>query len=86
MFKKLDDPVHLGILKKFEYLKGTFFHGQTEIKRKRGSIVFLLPDEYVPVEHILHDLIRGFYKPKGKPYMLSYRATESDKNYGKQIQ
>ncbi|MEH7746768.1 HNH endonuclease [Neobacillus drentensis] len=86
MFNLPEDPIHLGVLIKFEHLKGTVFHGQTEIKGKKGSGVFLLPDEYVPAEHILHDLIRGFYKPKGKPYMLSYQATESDKNYGKQIQ
>ncbi len=34
---------------------------------------------------ILHDLIRGLYKPAGKPYLLSYQATESEENYGKQI-
>lgn len=86
MFHIPDEPIHLGILRKFEHLKSTIFHGQTEIKGKRGSGVFLPPDEHVPSEHILHDLIRGFYKPKGKAYMLSYQATESDKNYGKQIQ
>jgi putative restriction endonuclease len=80
------DAFHLGILKKFERLKYKTFIGQTEIKGIRGSGHYLLPDELVPFNHMLHDLIRGFYKPKGKPYMLSYQATESEKNYGKQIQ
>lgn len=79
------DPVHYGVLNKFEHLKGEIFYGQENIKGKKGSGSFLAPDEFVPQEHILHDLIRGFYKPKGKSYMLSYQATESEKNYGKQI-
>jgi putative restriction endonuclease len=79
------DPIHLGLIKKFNSLKHKTFLGQTEIKGIRGSGTYLLPDDLVPTNHILHDLIRGFYKPKGKMYMLSYQATESESNYGKQI-
>lgn len=45
----------------------------------------LPPDPHVPEAHILHNLVRGLYKPAGKSYILSYQATESSKNYGKQI-
>lgn len=74
----------LGILKKFQYLKGELIIGREGIKGK-NNIDKLPPDEFVPTSHILHDLIRGFYKPAGKPYLLSYQATESEENYGKQI-
>lgn len=76
--------VHEGILRKFEALKGKLIIGKAEIKGS-NSEERLPPDEYVPEAHILHNLVRGFYKPAGKPFMLSYQATESDKNYGKQI-
>ncbi|MDM5337371.1 hypothetical protein QUF84_09105 [Fictibacillus enclensis] len=78
MYNLPTDPFHLGILKKFDIYKGKIFHGQSEIKGVKGSGHYLLPDEIVPYNHILHDLIRGFYKPKGREYMLSYQATESD--------
>lgn len=42
-------------------------------------------DQFVEEYHILHDLIRGFYKPAGIPLLISYQATESDENYGQQI-
>lgn len=74
-----------GILKKFELYKGRLFIGKEKIKGK-NSTDRLPPDDLVPGTHILHDLIRGFYKPAGKPYLLSYQATESDDNYGKQIE
>ncbi|MFS0667989.1 HNH endonuclease [Peribacillus frigoritolerans] len=86
MYNLPHDAIHLGILKKFERSKHKTFTGQTEIKGIRGSGHYLMPDELVPTNHMLHDLIRGFYKPKGQPYMLSYQATEAEKNYGKQIQ
>ncbi|WP_237562961.1 HNH endonuclease [Bacillus dakarensis] len=76
--------MHKGILKKFEYLKGQLIIGKKEIKGE-NSTDRLPPDSFVPEKHILHDLIRGFYKPAGKPYLLSYQATESENNYGKQI-
>lgn len=76
--------VHEGILKKFEILKGKLIVGKADIKGS-NSEERLPPDEYVSEAHILHNLVRGFYKPAGKPYILSYQATESNKNYGKQI-
>ncbi|WP_377890387.1 hypothetical protein [Alkalihalobacillus sp. R86527] len=80
-----NDEIHLGILMKFDYLKGRLIKGQKDIKGERGSGKRVEPDEFVPAEHILHDLIRGFYKPKGKEYILSYQATENSENYGTQI-
>jgi len=76
--------IHRGILNKFESLKGTLIIGKTGIKGL-NSDERLPADEFVPAAHILHNLIKGFYKPAGKPYLLSYQATESSKNYGKQI-
>lgn len=78
------DHIHEGVLRKFQAFKGTLLIGKAGIKGI-NSEKKLPPDEYVPVPHILHDLIRGFYKPAGKPYLLSYQATESEQNYGKQI-
>jgi putative restriction endonuclease len=78
------DKVHRGILKKFQCLKGRVLQGKKEIKGA-NSEERIPADELVPEQHILHDLIRGFYKPKGKNYLLSYQATESKENYGKQI-
>lgn len=78
------DRVHKGILKKFETLKGELIVGKKGIKGE-NSVDRLPPDTFVSEKHILHDLIRGFYKPAGKPYLLSYQATESEENYGKQI-
>lgn len=78
------DLIHEGVLRKFEALKGKMIIGKAGIKGV-NSIERLPPDQYVPEAHILHNLVRGFYKPAGKPYILSYQATESDKNYGKQI-
>lgn len=75
---------HLGLLLKFQFLKGEVIIGKSGIKGE-GSDNRLPPDEFVNVQHILHDLIRGFYKPAGRPYLLSYQATESNSNYGKQI-
>lgn len=74
---------HLDVLDKFNSLKGQILYGLESIKGKKGSK--LQPDKYVDREHILHDLIRGFYKPGGKKYILSYLATESNDNYGRQI-
>lgn len=74
---------HLGILRKFESLKGQEI-SMEYVKGKNGNK--LQPDEYVSEEHILHDCIRGFYKPKGWECMLSYCATEKEENYGKQIE
>lgn len=76
--------IHEGILKKFEFLKGNLIVGKAGIKGA-NSEQRLPPDQFVPENHILHNLVRGFYKPAGKPYILSYQATESSKNYGKQI-
>lgn len=78
------DEVHKGILMKFQALKGELFIGKEKIKGSDFNSK-LKPDKFVPEPHILHDLIRGFYKPAGKPYVLSYQATEAEKNYGKQI-
>ena len=70
---------------KFQYLKGEVLIGKKRIKGMvKGET--LPADKYVTAPHILHDLIRGFYKPKGKPYLLSYQATELKENYGNQIQ
>ncbi|MDW5523743.1 HNH endonuclease [Carnobacterium maltaromaticum] len=77
------DTIHEGLLKKFQALKNQTFHGQQYIKGLDQNR--LAPDNFVPVNHLLHDLIRGFYKPAKKPYLLSYRATESINNYGEQI-
>ena len=79
------DEIHFGILKKFNFLKGTLIYGQKDIKGTKGSGKRVQPDQFVSEEHILHDLIRGFYKPKGKDYILSYQATEKLENYGMQI-
>ncbi|WP_394234147.1 McrB family protein [Niallia oryzisoli] len=78
------DEVHKGILMKFQSLKGKLIVGKEGIKG-HDSQNRLQPDKFVPEPHILHDLIRGFYKPAVKPYILSYQATEAEKNYGKQI-
>lgn len=75
---------HDQILKKFDALKGETLVGKIPIKGidKERRVP---ADIYVKQDHILHDLIRGFYKPAGMPYVLSYQATESSDNYGKQI-
>ncbi|MBE9917873.1 hypothetical protein G8C92_28130 [Paenibacillus donghaensis] len=78
------DLVHEGVLRKIEFLKGNLIVGKVGIKGNNSN-ERLPPDQYVPEAHILHNLVRGFYKPAGKPYILSYQATESSKNYGKQI-
>ncbi|MCJ1907738.1 HNH endonuclease [Planococcus ruber] len=78
------EDLHLGLLKKFQYFKGTLIVGKIGIKGV-NNVEKLPADEFVDSPHILHDLIRGFYKPALKPYLLSYQATESDNNYGKQI-
>lgn len=78
------EDFHEGILKKFQFLKGEIIFGQKGIKGK-GKTERIPSDEFVPEPHILHDLIRGFYKPAGELYLLSYQATEADENYGKQI-
>lgn len=78
------DGIHQQVLKKFNALKGETLTGRGPIKgKKTGELV--PPDKYVNHEHIMHDLIRGFYKPAKKPYLLSYQATESVDNYGEQI-
>lgn len=74
---------HLDVLDKFNRLKGQILYGLESIKGKNGKQ--LQPDKYINREHRLHDLIRGFYKPAGKKYILSYLATESSDNYGRQI-
>ena len=78
------EKVHTQVLHKFQALHGRVLVGRDPIKGSLSSPK-LKPDEYVSEEHILHDLVRGFYKPGGKKYLLSYLATESDSNYGKQI-
>ena len=80
----LDEFIHIEILRKFHYLKGTVLIGKESIKGKDKDRR-VPSDEYVSTEHMLHDLIRGFYKPKGVPFLLSYQATESEANYGRQI-
>ncbi|MDR3597712.1 AAA family ATPase [Clostridium sp.] len=78
-----EDKDHLGILIKYIKLKGKQFVGKDQIKGKNSEK--LQPDDYVSEPYILHDLIRGIYKPKGWECMLSYLATEKEENYGKQI-
>ncbi|MFJ7678636.1 HNH endonuclease [Peribacillus sp. NPDC097198] len=80
----LSGPVHQGILRKFEGLKGQTIVGKVPIKgiNKEQRVP---ADQFVEEDHILHDLIRGFYKPAGMPFLISYQATESDENYGHQI-
>lgn len=80
----LSESVHQGILRKFEALKGETLVGKVPVKgiNKEQRVP---ADIYVEEEHILHDLIRGFYKPAGMPYLISYQATESENNYGQQI-
>ena len=80
----LDELTHTEILKKFHHLKGSVLIGKESVKGK-GEEQRVPADEYVSTEHMLHDLIRGFYKPKGAPFLLSYQATESEENYGRQI-
>lgn len=77
------DTIHEGLLKKFQAMKNQTLYGKKDIKGIDKNR--LAPDNFVPTNHLLHDLIRGFYKPAKKPYLLSYQATESDTNYGKQI-
>jgi len=78
------DKVHTQVLHKFQALHGQVLVGRDPIKGSQSSPK-VKPDQYVSEEHILHDLVRGFYKPGGKKYLLSYLATESVNNYGKQI-
>lgn len=79
------EKIHRELLFKFEHLKGEILIGKKRIKgMAKGET--LPADEFVSGPHILHDLIRGFYKPKGKPYLLSYQATELSENYGRQIE
>lgn len=78
-----EDKVHYGLLYKINELKGEILIGREKIKGLDGK--GLEADGIIPEKHFLHDLIRGIYKPKGKPWMLSYLATEKDSNYGKQI-
>ncbi|MGX7244334.1 very short patch repair endonuclease [Enterococcus quebecensis] len=79
----MDEETHRQILLKFQALQGQVIYGKKQIKGIDEKRV--LPDKYVDANHIMHDLIRGFYKPKGRDYMLSYQATEKDENYGPQI-
>lgn len=73
------DKIHAGYLRKFAVLKGVEFEGKDFIKN-------LPKDRFVKVEnHHLHGLVRGFYSPSGKDYLLSYQATEKEENYGEQI-
>lgn len=80
----LSEAVHRGILLKFEALHGETLVGKAPIKgiNKDQRVP---ADMYVEEDHILHDLIRGFYKPAGMPYLISYQATELEENYGQQI-
>ena len=78
------DPDHLGLLKKFQELKFKVLKGREPIKGKDSNGI--PPDEYVSSFHRLHDLIRGFYKPKMLDCLLSYQATEKIANYGEQIE
>lgn len=80
----LSEQVHQGILRKFEGLKGETLVGKVPIKgiSKEQRVP---ADQFVGEYHILHDLIRGFYKPAEMPFLISYQATESDENYGQQI-
>lgn len=80
----LDEDLHNQILNKFQNLKGEELIGRAPVKGE-SSLQRVLPDQYVDRQHILHDLIRGMYKPKKKPYLLSYQATELKENYGEQI-
>lgn len=80
----LSEAVHQGILRKFEALQGETLVGKAPIKGINKD-QRVLADMFVEEDHILHDLIRGFYKPAGMPFLISYQATESDENYGQQI-
>lgn len=66
---------HLELLEKFERLSGVILTSK-EIKHVPA-------DSYVSTQHIMHDLIRGFYKPAQKPYLLSTLLSEDV--YGKEI-
>lgn len=80
----LTERVHQGILRKFDALKGQTLVGKLPVKGvdKEHRVQ---ADRFVEEDHILHDLIRGFYKPAGMPFLISYQATESVENYGQQI-
>lgn len=80
----LSEQTHREILTKFNALKGQKLIGKVAVKGVNKN-QRVLPDQYVSEEHIMHDLIRGFYKPAKQPYLLSYLATESLDNYGEQI-
>lgn len=80
----LSEQTHQEILTKFNSLKGQRLIGKVAVKGVDKN-QRVLPDQYVSEEHIMHDLIRGFYKPAKQPYLLSYLATESLDNYGEQI-
>ncbi len=77
------NKIHYGLLQKIQLLKGQVLNGREKIKGIDGN--GLEADEIIPEKHILHDLIRGIYKPKNFQCMLSYQATEKEKNYGQQI-
>lgn len=81
----LDNTLHQQILNKFQNIKGEKLVGRGPVKGE-SSLQRVLPDKYVDKQHILHDLIRGMYKPKSQPYLLSYQATELVENYGEQIE
>ncbi|MEH7389936.1 HNH endonuclease [Bacillus sp. JJ1474] len=80
----LNERVHQGILHKFDALNGQTLVGKLPIKGV-NKVQRVPADQFVEEDHILHDLIRGFYKPAGMPFLISYQATESDENYGQQI-
>jgi hypothetical protein len=77
------NEIHLALLRKFVGLKGEVLKGRAPIKGigSNGSP----PDPWVADRHRLHDLIRGFYKPKGWSYILSILLTEKETNYGQEI-
>jgi 5-methylcytosine-specific restriction protein B len=64
---------HRGLLEKIQNLNGQLLKGRDAIKGPDGK--GFPPDKFVSQIHFLHDLIRGFYKPKGLQYILSYQST-----------
>lgn len=75
----MDFRLQMQILRKFDALNGKV------LEKTKGFLIHAPEDEYVDEQHTLHSVQRGLYKPRGEQFLLSYRATEKEDNYGEQI-
>ena len=78
-----DNHMHQALLRKFVALRGELLIGRAPVKG--STVAGIPPDSWVSDWHRLHDLIRGFYKPKRWSYVLSILLTEKPENYGQEI-